>query len=113
MASILELVGGKIKDIRKDRRLSQDQLGERCGFHFSYIGGVERGERNVSLENLAKIAEALHVELKELFNFKQDSNSEKEAALKEVISLLQSQDIKQIIMTKNLLLEILAAYSNK
>lgn len=35
--------------------LSQEQLGEICGFRFSYIGGVERGERNISLENIEKI----------------------------------------------------------
>lgn len=111
MSDILKSVGGRIKDIRKANGLSQDELGEKCGFHFSYIGGVERGERNVSLENLAKIADALHVEIKDFFNFQQELGEEKEIALKEVIALLSSRDVKQIRMTKNLLLEIISTFS--
>ncbi|WP_249923436.1 helix-turn-helix domain-containing protein [Paenibacillus sp. RS8] len=51
---ILKLVGSKIREIRKSQGLSQEQLGEKAGFHFSYIGGLERGERNVTLSNLPR-----------------------------------------------------------
>lgn len=113
MAGILILVGNRIKDIRKERELSQDQLGELCGFHFSYIGGVERGERNLSLENLAKIADALHVEIRDFFDFETVRGREKEHALNEVFSLLSKYDVPQIKMIRNIFLEILKTFNHK
>lgn len=110
MQDILKLVGSKIRDYRKSQGLSQDQLGELCGFHFSYIGGVERGERNISLENIGKIAEALNVEPKLLFEFNAPFllpvPEEKEAALIEVLAILKGKDVSHIRMSKKILTEI-------
>ena len=55
--------------VRSERRaqgLSQEQLAERAGMHAAYIGGVERGERNASIDNMERIAKALRVALAEL-----------------------------------------------
>lgn len=110
MAEIQRLVGSNIRDCRKAQGLSQEQLAEICGFHYSYIGGVERGERNISLENLAKIAEALGLEPKIFFEFDvpvhQPSSDKKQAAIQEVLAILKAKDIRYIQMTKKLLLEI-------
>lgn len=57
------------KSIRKRRLalgLSQEKLGEKARLHWTYIGGIERGERNVSLVNIARIAAALGVTASEL-----------------------------------------------
>ncbi|MCR8659103.1 helix-turn-helix domain-containing protein [Paenibacillus sp. T3-5-0-4] len=67
VVDLRSVVDSNIRHYRKTKGLSQDQLAELCGFHYSYIGGVERGERNISLDNLDKIANALHVEPKVLF----------------------------------------------
>jgi Predicted transcriptional regulator with C-terminal CBS domains len=117
LPDIRKLVGSKIRDYRKARGLSQDQLGEFCGFHFSYIGGVERGERNISLENIAKIAEALDVEPKMFFDFDKPylipPPEEKDILLQEVVALLRTKNISQIKMTKNILIEIFNTFSQK
>lgn len=104
MPDIRKLVGSKIRDYRKTKGLSQDQLGEICGFHFSYIGGVERGERNISIENISKIANALDVEPKMLFDFDEPFLTplpeEREFALQELMAILKTKDITHIRMTK-------------
>ncbi len=64
---LLKIVGNNIRRLRKKVQLSQEELAERAGLHRTYLGGVERGERNISLLNLSKIASALRVNLAELF----------------------------------------------
>lgn len=56
-------VGQNIKRIRLAKGLSQEKLAETSGFHRTYVGSVERGERNVSLLSLDKIAKALNVDV--------------------------------------------------
>jgi transcriptional regulator with XRE-family HTH domain len=62
----LEAVGGRIRQRRESLDLTQAQLGERCDLDRTFIGSVERGERNVAVLNLRKIAQALRVPLTEL-----------------------------------------------
>lgn len=66
MENIKERVGRNIRKIRTDRGYTQEQLADRAELHFTYIGSVERGERNISVENLEKIAQALGVEVHRL-----------------------------------------------
>ncbi len=59
--------GQRVRTLRTAKRLSQEALALACDLDRSYIGGVERGERNVSLINIYKIAAALGVPVRELF----------------------------------------------
>jgi len=61
MKNIKVLLGENIKTFRLEADLSQEQLADLSSLHRTYIGSVERGERNVSLENIAHIAKALNV----------------------------------------------------
>lgn len=55
------ILGKTIRDRRMELGLSQEELAERADLHRTYVGGVERGERNVSLENIIRIAHALQI----------------------------------------------------
>ena len=63
----LKVFGEKIRKIRIERGLSQEKLALLAGLHRTYIGAIERGERNVSFKNIEKIANTLKVNLEELF----------------------------------------------
>ncbi len=65
--SILIEVGSRIRELRAERGFSQEKLAERSGLHRTYVGAVERGERNISLRNLQRIAIALGINLEALF----------------------------------------------
>ena len=58
--------GNKVRSLRESKKMSQEQLAELAGLHRTYVGGIERGERNPTLLNLLKIARALEVPLSEL-----------------------------------------------
>lgn len=64
---VLLSFGQRVQKLRTDKHLSQEQLAEAAGLHRTYIGMVERAERNISLKNIARIARALQVDMKELF----------------------------------------------
>ncbi|AHN70701.1 helix-turn-helix domain-containing protein [Aggregatibacter actinomycetemcomitans] len=59
--------GKKVKELRKQKGLSQEALALLCDLDRSYIGGVERGERNISLINIYKITLALNINIKDFF----------------------------------------------
>ena len=68
MDSILERVGLKIRIAREEQELSQEGLGTLAGLHRAYIGQVERGEKNIGLRNLERIAKALDVDIRWLLD---------------------------------------------
>ena len=68
----LKRFGAHVRHLRNLKQLSQEQLAEKAGMHRTYIGMVERGERNPALLNLIRLAEALEVELTQLMDFDTD-----------------------------------------
>jgi transcriptional regulator with XRE-family HTH domain len=63
---LLLALGTEVRQRRITLQLSQEELADRCGLHRTYVGSVERGERNVSLVNIAKLASALETSIGEL-----------------------------------------------
>jgi transcriptional regulator with XRE-family HTH domain len=59
-------LGRAIRDLRSGRGYSQESFANAVGLHRTYIGGIERGERNVSLRNLARIADTLEIPLSQM-----------------------------------------------
>jgi len=70
MSKIQKRFGDRVRELRLSKGLSQEELAFRVSIHRTYIGGIERGERNPSLKNIAAIANALGVTLSELFSFR-------------------------------------------
>ena len=60
--------GNKVREERLKLGLSQEALAEKAGVHRTYIGMIERAEKNITLENIEKIAKALGILLKDLFS---------------------------------------------
>lgn len=61
--------GAKLAYVRKSKKLSQMKLAEIVDMNFNYIGQIERGEANVTIKTMKTLANALGIELKELFDF--------------------------------------------
>lgn len=68
MINIKAKFGSTVRRLRNKKGLSQEAFADLCGLHRTYIGAVERGERNVSLENIEKIAKALGMNISSLFS---------------------------------------------
>jgi len=66
------LLAANLRRLRHGRGWSQEQLAEHCGLHRTYIGAIERGERNVSLDSLDRLAQALHIPVSALLDISAD-----------------------------------------
>mgnify|MGYP004498295357 CR=1 FL=1 len=67
MSNIAKVVGQRIRNYRTQKGLSQDKLAELSGVHPTYIGQLERGEKNATLESIEKITSAMEISLSTLF----------------------------------------------
>ena len=64
---ILIQFGRAVRTVRRDRGISQERLADICGLHRTYVSDIELGKRNISLENIEKIAAAFSMSITELF----------------------------------------------
>ncbi|MBE0343926.1 XRE family transcriptional regulator [Paenibacillus sp. 28ISP30-2] len=110
MSELLDLVGTRIRDIRKSKGLSQEALAEKAGFNSSYIGFIERAERNISLKNLEKIAKALNVGVYQLLTYvkENDELTEEDSSVKSILTLLRTRESKDTELALKILTDIFA-----
>lgn len=73
MSDIAKIVGNRIRNLRADQGLSQEELAYRAGVSPSHIGKLERGEKNPSLSSIEKMTNALGITLEDLFKYIQPS----------------------------------------
>lgn len=103
MELILKL-GERIRFLRRERNLSQEQLGELSNLHTNYIGAIERGEKNISLESLVKVSKGLSVSLDELFRYLEPMD--KPDDLQKIVDLLSNRSSEDQSLALTLLVEI-------
>lgn len=65
-SEILLLFGSRVREFRSNLKISQEELAHRANLHRTYIGMIERAEKNITLENIEKIAKALNVPITKL-----------------------------------------------
>ncbi len=75
MKNTKQKLGDRIRKLRLEKRLSQENLAFESNMHRTYLSSIERGERNPSLKNIEAIANALGLTLSELFKFENDKQS--------------------------------------
>ncbi|MFD1903283.1 helix-turn-helix domain-containing protein [Paenibacillus rhizoplanae] len=105
MRACKKRIGERIRKIRKEMNLSQEQLAERSGLHTNYVGQVERGEKNLTLETLEKVVGGLHISLEELFRY--IGPMEQKDALSQIIELLVERSSVDQEMVLRILISIL------
>ena len=102
MPTIQQLVGTRVRELRKARDWTLEDLAEKAKKHYTYIGGLERGDRNVTLEVLQAVATALDVPLKELFSLEPHPLEAKlNASANDILSAIQSQGSKVHYLQKS------------
>jgi transcriptional regulator with XRE-family HTH domain len=67
---LIKQFGLRVRELREAKNVSQEALSFSTGFHRTYIGMIERGERNISLSNMAVFAKVFELNLSELLDFK-------------------------------------------
>lgn len=102
------LVGEKIREVRRERGLTQEQLGEMADFTYSYIGRIERGQKNISLQNLDRIARILEVPVHRLFDyeFEYSKLTNKGKLISEILDLLIEQSVTDLSRANVILKEL-------
>jgi len=97
-----QLLGRRIRELRKARNLTQEQFGERTGINYKYLGAVERGQENPTVKVLERIARVLQVELRELFVF-EHLEPDSKTLKRRIIQLIEGNDREKLEITLKLL----------
>ena len=105
MTDVLEKIGKHIKDLRGEKKLSQQSLAELAGISYKYLGEIERGQVNLSVEILIKIAESLLVPPGDLLNDVITDETRTISKIKSIFADLSKKD-------SELAIEILNVFHN-
>ena len=106
---LLEAIGRQVHDLRKARGMTQEELGAACGLPTSYIGSIERAKKNLTINTLERVADALDVAASELVAGRElHEQREVEALLNDVPSRIRPR-LLQVLRTSVVMFKDLAA----
>jgi transcriptional regulator with XRE-family HTH domain len=103
MKDIKKAFGLRVKELRKKLGISQEEAADRAGLHFTYWGAVERGEKNLTIESMQKIATGLGTTVGPLFKYEKGYREEDLAAVAEIYGLIKGLSNKQVEIAKRIL----------
>ncbi|RQW19098.1 XRE family transcriptional regulator [Bacillus sp. C1-1] len=114
MADLQQLVGSNIRSIRKAKNLTQQELAERSNLIDSYIGGVERGQRNISLQTLEKIIVGLEIDAADLLVSDDvqfgDNESLRQTVINEFVAGTSQLSNEQLTSLRRIMNELFQTY---
>jgi transcriptional regulator with XRE-family HTH domain len=98
--SALKQLGQRIRSLRAQRKLTQQELGEAAGIAYKFLGEVERGRHNPSFRVLVSIAAALDVEMADLLRIKHEALSRDQAirAIEDILIEIPDKEIRNLLM---------------
>lgn len=88
-------IGERIRELRTKKGFTQEKLAEETTLSYTYIGKVERGEKNITLESLVKIMKAIDITLGEFFTLIDPKVDTENSTLKDLIDLLKERNIEE------------------
>lgn len=106
--SLRYIIGERIKNIRKEKGWTQEQLAEKAGMHPTYIGKAERGEKSLTLDSLENVVNALDITYEELFKYIKPSTDTENPVLWEIVNTLCGKsldDQKKVLSLLKFLVE--------
>ncbi|MGO4541079.1 helix-turn-helix domain-containing protein [Paenibacillus sp. 2TAB19] len=113
-SDFLRLIGERIRTLRKEKGYTQEFLSEKSGIHVTYISDIERGERNISMETLEKVINALEVNPVEVFRIEGiegiEERTDKQELIEALDSLLSGRKIEEVKLVLRLAKDVLGTY---
>ncbi|MEK4385958.1 helix-turn-helix transcriptional regulator [Solibacillus sp. FSL W7-1436] len=114
MSELIKVICANIREVRKINGLTQEELAEKCGLHTTYLAGVERGERNITMQTLEKIAHGLEISPIELLKFEgldiDEQFFNKQEKLKVLLNIMNDFNEREISRIINIVQEIKQMY---
>jgi len=116
MSFLTKLIGKNIRHIRKQKKLTQEELAEQSGLQYTFLAGIERGERNITIQTLEKIIAGLQVPPGVLFQsvpfvFNEEEIS-KTDTIKTIQNYLENCDAKEVALFYRLIQDIRETYND-
>jgi len=94
------LLGRRVRSLREAKGWTQQELGSQADVNYKFLGEIERGQQNPSLNVLVKIAAALEVDLPEMLRFEHESTDRKqiESQIEKILKTMPDADLRQVLL---------------
>jgi transcriptional regulator with XRE-family HTH domain len=109
---ISRIIGDRLRNLRKERGLSQEKLAHLSSLHPTYIGQIERGEKNATIDTIEKVTKGLEITLEELFRFSDSTEELQDNRIKRLQTVLHriSEDDQETLLK---IIEVMLEWKNR